>query len=297
MNDIFLFVPEINIANYADDTTPHATSKTIDTLVRILEENTNKIISWFRNNYMKSNEDKTFLIITNVDNVTATIGNYSIECNPLVKLLGINIDNKLNFNDHVSKICKKVGHKLHALARVSRYMTTEKLRVLMKAFIESQFGYCPLIWMFHSRTLNNRINTLHERALRLVYKDTYSSFQDLLHRDKSVTIHHRNLQKLVTEMYKVKNGIAPMIMNCIFEENSSHYTLRNNRIWTTHNVRTVNSGTETLSFRGPKTWDLLPESIKGAKSLAEFKTKIKTWKPEGCTCRLCLTYLPSIGFL
>ena len=297
MNDIFLFVPEINIANYADDTTPHTTSKTVDSLVHTLEENTNNIVNWFRNNYMKSNEDKNHLIITNCDNVSAKIGDHIIECSQVVKLLGVNIDNKLNFNEHISKICKKVGHKLHALARVSYHMTTGKLRILMKAFIESQFGYCPLIWMFHSRTLNNRINNLHERALRIVYKDHYSSFEDLLLKDKSFTIHHKNLQKLATEMYKVKHGVAPLIMNQIFEVTTSHYNLRNNREWATHNVRTVNNGTETLSFRGPKTWDILPRSIKEAGSLVEFKTKIKTWKPEGCSCRLCRTYIPSLGFL
>ena len=76
----------------------------------------------------------------------------------------------------------------------------------MKSFIESQFGYFPLIWMFHSRTLNNRTNRLHERALRLVYRDSKSSFEELLEMDESFTIHHRNLQKLATEIFKVKNS-------------------------------------------------------------------------------------------
>jgi hypothetical protein len=167
----------------------------------------------------------------------------------------------------------------------------------MKAFIESQFGYCPLIWMFHSRTLNNRINNIHERALRLVYKDHHANFQELLDKDKTVTIHHRNLQKLAIEMYKVKNGDSPKIMQNIFQKIPNHYNLRNNRIWTTHNVRTVYYGTETLSYLGPKTWDILPKSLKEADSLKQFKRDIKTWKPEGCTCRLCRSYVKGLGFL
>ena len=95
-----------------------------------------------------------------------------VQSNKSVKLLGVRIDNKQNFDEHVSNICKKVSLKLHALAMVSHYMSRGKLRLILKAFIESQFGYCPLVWMFHSRTLNNRINRLHERALRLVYKIT-----------------------------------------------------------------------------------------------------------------------------
>ena len=82
----------------------------------------------------------------------------------------------------------------------------------MKAYIISQFGYRPLVWMFHSRGLNNKMNSLHERALRITYGDRSSSFEDLLKKDDSVSIHHRNLEALTPEIFKVKNNIAPEIM-------------------------------------------------------------------------------------
>ena len=84
----------------------------------------------------------------------------------------------------------------------------------MKTFITSQFNYCPLVWMFHNRTLNHKINKLHERALR--YNDEELSFQEMLNKDGSVTIHHRNLQKLAIEMYKIKNQISPIPMQKLF---------------------------------------------------------------------------------
>ena len=87
---------------------------------------------------------------------------------------------------HVKILCNKVNLKLHVLARISRFMPTTNL--LMKSFILSQSNYCPLVWMFHSRECNNHINRIHERALRIEYKDCTSSFQDLLNNDKSVTI-------------------------------------------------------------------------------------------------------------
>ena len=90
------------------------------------------------------------------------------------------------------------------------------LRVIMKAFMMSQFCYCRLVWMCHSRTLNNKINKLHERTLRLVYDDMQTTFEELLNIDKSVTAHHRNLQVLATELYKVHRGLAPELMNDIF---------------------------------------------------------------------------------
>ena len=75
-------------------------------------------------------------------------------------------------------------------------MSDEKLRILMKTFIESQFNYCPLVWMFHSRKINEKINKLHERALRVVYSDDNLTFEQLLEKDNSFDIHDRNLQKL-----------------------------------------------------------------------------------------------------
>ena len=90
----------------------------------------------------------------------------------------------------------------------------------MKAFIASEFGYCPLVWMFHSRKLNSRVNKLHERALRIVYQDYASSFTELLEKDNSTTIHNRNIQLLAT---KVKNGLSLPFMNEISLENAQHY--------------------------------------------------------------------------
>ena len=73
-------------------------------------------------------------------------------------------------------------------------METEKIVLLMKTFIMSQFNYCPLVWMFHDRNLNNKINKMHLRALRIAYRDYESDFETLLKRDNSVTVHQRNLQ-------------------------------------------------------------------------------------------------------
>ena len=244
------------------------------------------------------NSDKCNLLITNHDEgIQAKIGDEVIIVRKSVKLLGITIDNKLNFNEHISKLCKKVSLKLHALARISNYMSSEKLRLIMKAFIESQFGYCPLVWMNHSRALNNKINRLHKRALRLVYKDNTLSFDELLLKDNSVSIHHRNLQKLATEMYKIINNHSPTIMKSIFQLSNNPYELRNKNPFQTTNVHSVYNGTETISFRGPKIWALVPDEIKKSKCLSEFKDKIKKWIPSGCVCRLCKEYIANLGFI
>ena len=92
-------------------------------------------------------------------------------------------------------------------------MELPKRRILMNAFFKAQFNYCPIIWMFHSRCLNNKINRLHERCLRMIYNDKISNFEELLSKDNSVFIHHSNINALVIEMYKVPNDMSPDIMN------------------------------------------------------------------------------------
>ena len=169
------------------------------------------------------------------------------------KLLGITIDNKLSFDAHVNNICNKVSQKVNALTRISNYINPAQRRLVMKAFIISQFGYCPLVWIFHSRRINNRINRLHERALRLAHNDYDASFQDLLIKDKSVTIHQRNLQVFAILLYKIINNEAPEIVRKMFySDYQPHYNLRQNVEFQTVNIRTVRYGTESLTHLANK---------------------------------------------
>ena len=101
-------------------------------------------------NYLKANPGKSHLLLTSRDEASIKIDDTDIKSSSSKKLLGVIIDNKLTFNEHVSKLCKKASNKLHALARISKYMTKDKLRTIMNAFFPSQFAYCLLIWMFHS---------------------------------------------------------------------------------------------------------------------------------------------------
>ena len=200
------------------------------------------------------------------------------------------------FNDHVSDICTKASQKLHALTRISNYMTFNQRKTIMTSFILSQFGYCPLVWMFHSKTLHNRINNIHERTLRIIYRDSDSSFIELLKKDGSFTIHERNVQTLGIELYKVVNGLSPKIMNLVFPLNPNPIYPGLNE-FKTRNVKKVYTGTETLAHLGPKIWSLIPTSIKLSKSLHIFKKEIRKWKPDKCPCRLCKIYIKDLGFI
>ena len=237
--DLFLSYDVTDIANYADDNTPYCGSDSNTSVIDMLERASVKLFEWFKDNNLKANADKSHLLIS-TDNKQKIKINETVICSSKAeKLLGILIDNKLTFDQHVSNLCVKANQKLHALSRISSYMSTKKRKLIMNSFITSQFGYCPLVWMFHSRELNNRINRIHERSLRIVYNDKQSTFHELLMRDNSVTIHQNNIRKLAIEIFKVKNNFSPEIMHDVIEIVDSSYNLRRDTIFKKRNIRTV----------------------------------------------------------
>ena len=122
-------------------------------------------------------------------------GDASLTTSTKETLLGILTGSELSFDQHISSICTKANKKSYTLGRITSFMSFEKRRTLMKAFIESQFNYCPLVWMFHSITMNNKINYIHERALRLVYSDHVSPFDELLKKNRSIQVFSRSSSK------------------------------------------------------------------------------------------------------
>ena len=122
------------------------------------------------------------------------IANINIENSTCEKLLGVKVDYKLNFSEHLDGIIKKASRKVSALSRIFPFMNLTKRRLLMNSFFSSQFSYCPLIWMCHSRTVNHKINKLHERCLRIIYSDKKPSFKELLENAKPTSPSDKNVQ-------------------------------------------------------------------------------------------------------
>ena len=122
-----------------------------------------------------------YLVLGNRSNSnTINLNGMKLASSSYEKLLSILIDRDVSFDKHIKSLCRKAVQKLNALARISTYLTHDQKRLLLNSIIKSQFGYCPLIWMFCSRSLNNLINRIHERAPRLIHNDHVSTFQDIL---------------------------------------------------------------------------------------------------------------------
>ena len=150
--------------------------------------------------------------------------------------------------------------------------------------------------MLHSRK-NNKIKHLHERCLRLIYSDKKSSYENLLEKDNSVSIHPKNIQALAIEMLKVKRKLCPEITGDIFmKRTNNQYNLRNRPDFIIPHEPLFH-GTENISYLGPKIWDIALEEFEHKKSLNSFKESIKMWVSTNCACRLCKVYLDGVGFI
>ena len=179
LNDLFYLAESTNLCNTADDTTFYAWDKDLNSLINILEHDSYLAAEWFENSSMKLNQDKCHLHVSGFKygSIWANIGKAKISESKKQKLLSIEIDRTWSFDEYITFLCKKSGN-------------------------------CPLIWMFHSRGVNNKINHLHEISLRIVYKYNISSSEDLLKKYKSFTIHQRNIQSLAIDLFNVKGNLS-----------------------------------------------------------------------------------------
>ena len=154
-------------------------------------------------------------------------------------------------------------------------MTLQIRKTLYKAFVESQFKCCSLTWMFHGHKTNYKINRLQERALRLIYNDHISSFEELLIKDDTFTIHEQNIQNLAIEVFNALNDLSTPDFLELFQLNESLYRLWSNgpQKFCIPNMNSVRFDKSSIRYFGPVFWNSIPVEIKNANILSSFKKK------------------------
>ena len=143
-----------------------------------------------------------------------------------MKLLGLTIDNKLNFGIHINNICKVASAKIKCLGKIRSRLNLSQAKVLYNPIILSQSNYCYLVWMFWSKTLQNKINQLQKRFLRILYNESNSNLDNLVELDKNATIHVKNIITLLTEVHNTTRGENSIFMNKCFTQKSNITTYR-----------------------------------------------------------------------
>ena len=149
-------------------------------------------------------------------------------------------------------------------------MNVSKRRILINSFFNSQLNYCPLVWMFHRSSINNNINRLHERVLRIVYNDFNSLFKNLLEKDRTVSINVKNLRKPATEMFKISKKFSVPVMSELFHQKVNQYDLRNPYEFSIPHVNSVFHIQVSITYLSPLIQQLVPSEFTGVNTVVFF---------------------------
>ena len=265
-------------------------SKDITALLKLLEKESETAIKWFEDNNMIVNPEKFQAIIIDSrnqlqDKYRLRVNNAEIVPKTSVTLLGVEIDNKLNFEKHISSICKKASNQLNALSRIQKFMGQKEKETIINTFIYSNFNYCPLVWHFSTQKSVKKIEKIQERCLRLLLNDYAGNYEEMLKNSGKPTMEVRRLRILATEIFKTLNGLNPVFMRDIFHF-SPHLTHKKYNLYV-HNRKTSKYGDKSLRVLGAHIWNSLPNNIKSTTSIYKFKDFIKVWFGPQCKCNLC----------
>ena len=280
INDLFLFIERTNICNFTDDSTIYSCNINLQTILKDPKYDMQNILKWFKVNSMKPNPKKfQFMILgkSTRQSIILNINNLKIRESSSVVLLGLTIDNRLTFKDHISILLRRASFKLHTLRRIRKYLTAVKARLLYNAFINSQFNYASIIWMFCHKQDYLKIEKIQYKALKIVYNSN-ESYEELLLRNNEVSIHKKQLRILATEVFKSLADINSDFMKSYFTIKEIPYCLRNGNFLKIPSTRSKRYGTNSIVFRACLVWNKLPLSVKQSQSLIEFKSKIKALK-------------------
>ena len=271
---MFFSMSETEFASYTDDNAPYIVSDNVDDVIEILENDSIRLFKLLSDNQIKSNKDKCHLIVSNNKHISIKIDDIEIESSDYKKLLGIKINSKLTFKKHLDGVIKKATRKVNVLFRITPYMNIAKQKLFINSLFTSQFSYCCLIWMFHGRGLNNKINRLHEKYLRIVHSDNRSSFEDLLDKDKSVSVHVKNVLILTLEMFKVAQNLSAPISE-IFVKQNTVCDLRNPSGLVLPKVHSGFYGKESISYLNSQIWNVVPLEMKNLTTINAFNREVK----------------------
>ena len=202
--------------------------------------------------------------------------------------MGVTIDYQLKFDAHISNICKKASRQLHVLnKRIGKNLTKLGRLTIYYSFIMSNFNYCPVIWHFCGECNTRKIEKIQERALRFIYEDYCSTYEQLLIKSKLPSLEIRRIRMIAIEVYKIINKQCPLYLHELIEIKKCNYSFRNNNIADVPRVRTTTHGLHSFRYAGAKLWNELPNKMREEMPLGQFKSVVGNWEGSLCQCSSC----------
>ena len=209
--------------------------------------------------------------------ISLPISGTLIESKENIDILGVNLDSKLNFNDHVKSICARASYQINALKRIAKFINTDSRLKIYKAFIRAHFSYCPVVLGFCGKQNAAKLEKLQERALRFVYCDYSTAYSELLCKANMLSLSMYRLRFMAIEVYKCVNDLNPTFLNNVFRLKHVNHNLRDRNLLVQPTFNTFTFGYKSFSYYGAKLWNSLPPAIKDADNLYQFKMLLHKW--------------------
>lgn len=280
---MFHFFKKADLVNYADDNTVTSVQATQPLVVNILKSESRLAINWFTSNQMLANPQKFQAIFMNSleSDIAIEIDGIKILPEEHVKLLGVNLDSKLNFEYHIQQICRKAANHLNVLKRLSPFIDLTDRMAIFRCFILCHFQYCSVVWHFCGKVSMQRMEKIQERALCFVFGDYDSDYHHLLHMSKLPTLELGRERSIAMLVYKIQHNLAPnYFKNLVTPGRNSKLALPS--------FQSTRHGLNSFSYMAPRIWNSLPEETQLAPSLSSFRSKVKNWRGMSqSTCPCC----------
>ena len=265
-------------SSYADDTQIFFAHNDYREVVSAINSDLELVDKWFDENGLKRNNSKYQAIVMGKSDATPDFKceNSSIPVTKEFDMLGITIDNKLKFDNHVAKICRKVSQQIVVPKRMKKMLTFETRRDLYLAFILPRFNYCSETWNFCGKSAADKLERLNERAIRFVFKDKSTSYSELLSALGLSSLKQQRLIKITLSILNaVQNSLAPKsIQDLIVHRKNVSYNLRGDYILSLPKPKSTTYGLNSVRYIGPKLWNSIPNMFRNITNFKSFKRSI-----------------------
>ena len=273
----------MHLYNYADDNSLAKSASTRTELLTDLKYDSKIAIQWFDDNGMQANPSKfQFMIASSKSHEDVSIDideHTTLLSESSIKALGVTIDSKLNFSEHITIICKKAARQLNALARISHYLNPNSRMILYNSFVMSNLNYCPNVWHFCGKGNNEKLEKIQERALRILYRDYASSYDELITQSCTEKILTTRLKKILIDIFKTLRGMNPPYLQQMYVLKETPYDFRNEKIIIQPETNKVTYGIRSLSYVGAKLWNDMKFKFDNFDEMEihDFKRLLNNW--------------------
>ena len=278
INDFLFGKYNSTIYNYADDNTICCHDDDQLVTVNKLEEDCLKAMQWFELNRMKANASKfqvMFISRNNNKNIESiTVGGQELKVSKSINILGVELDRELKYNSHMDNISRQAGKQVNAVKRMKHYLDKRTRNIIYNSYINCNFSYCSVVWMFANKTNLEKLERTNKRALRVVTNKDHLHYEELCQQEKKLNVFQQCMKSAAIMMYKVRQGTAPPYIREMFEVQETEYDMRDNNRLVLPQFNTINFGKNSFKYIGAKLWNNIPPAIKNKPSLNTFKSDI-----------------------